>query len=727
MEAALRSTESFDSGNTNFADAQEHLTGEQQPQYPPRGMALPNHRTVNVIEQSDMHPNAKVSSEAPSVSDQPYVDAPVAAPPVTVTSVSGAPMSTVPMSAAPMPAATIDVPPEAHVKPQPYEVHATHAQHHPSWLQASHKGEHHFPGHGHGHGTRHRRGSASSFKSVQDGLRRSISRVSMLLDETEQAPVHLSRSQLENSEWNFESSRGGMGFTSLAGLHVEDDKEAKRSSGDGGDGAVAEGAEKQADVEANDDEKKLNYIIVRWDGVDDREHNLNMNFYYRCYLTLLAGMLTLATAFASSAPSGIILPMMQEFGTTLMVSKASVFLFVASFCVAPLLWGPLSEVFGRRIIFVVSFLGFVCFNVGCMLAPNIASMIVFRIFSGAFGSSSLSNAPAMIAGLFPIKYLLTGIVVFAIAPTAGPCIGPIVSGYITDSGADWRWLFRAYTIFTFVLFLLVVFTMPETLDPLRLKMKAERLRRETGNERYVAPIELRKVEPAKLAVQSVYKPIKMLFQEPMLMASTLYVAFIYGTLYLLFVAYPVVFMELHNFSFGAEGLTFLGFFVGTVMSAAFCLAVDQRLYLKEAEKKNVVVLRPERRLFTSMIGAPCLVISLFWFAWTSFPSVSYWSPLVAGGMFGFGLFLIFLSLMTYVTEVYLMNAASAMAANMVVRSAFGAGFPMFGSHMYENLNPRWATTVLAFIALAMVPIPFVLYIFGAKIRGWSKNAQNRSH
>ena len=88
---------------------------------------------------------------------------------------------------------------------------------------------------------------------------------------------------------------------------------------------------------------------------------------------------------------------------------------------------------------------------------------------------------------------------------------------------------------------------------------------------------------------------------------------------------------------------------------------------------------------TSMIGAPFLTISLFWFAWTSFSSVSFWSPLVAGGMFGAGLFFIFLSLMTYITEVYLLNAASAQAANMVVRSAFGAGFPMSVSYTHLTL------------------------------------------
>ena len=102
--------------------------------------------------------------------------------------------------------------------------------------------------------------------------------------------------------------------------------------------------------------------------------------------------------------------------------------------------------------------------------------------------------------------------------------------------------------------------------------------------------------------------------------------------------------------------------------------------------------------------------------------MTFWSPLVACGMFGTATLFIFLSLFTYVTEVYLANAASAIAANTVVRSAFGAGFPMFGQQMYETLKPRWATCVLAFIALAMFPIPFVFYRYGHVIRSWSKNA-----
>lgn len=81
-----------------------------------------------------------------------------------------------------------------------------------------------------------------------------------------------------------------------------------------------------------------------------------------------------------------------------------------------------------------------------------------------------------------------------------------------------------------------------------------------------------------------------------------------------------------------------------------------------------------------------------------------------------------LALSNYIVDVYLMISASALSSSTVVRSLFGAGFPLFARQMYETLNPRWASTVLGLIALAMVPIPVVLIKFGPTLRAMSKYA-----
>lgn len=137
---------------------------------------------------------------------------------------------------------------------------------------------------------------------------------------------------------------------------------------------------------------------------------------------------------------------------------------------------------------------------------------------------------------------------------------------------------------------------------------------------------------------------------------------------------------------------------------------------------------PEFRLELAMYGAPIFSIAFFWFGWTSYPSISFWAPMMAGTLMGLAVVFIFVSgvvttlckiarlirvssqlaLFNYIIDAYLFVAASALAANTVVRSAAGAGFPLFATQMYDALNPRWASTLLGCFALLMVPIPFVL-------------------
>lgn len=563
--------------------------------------------------------------------------------------------------------------------------------------------------------------------------------------------VKMTKAELVSGPYSHDAVRGALNDPKAHGIHVVDDdsdQTARASAGPSGAAAAGADLEKQGGADDDDDDgeddaariareiaeaeagkthapqvDEQGRIIVRWDGYKDPEHAINMPFVYRMYLTALGSLMTLATAFASSSPSFLMPQIVREFSTTKEVFKASTFLFVGGFCFAPLMWAPIAERYGHKWTYTASMIGFTAFNLGCAFAPNMGALIIFRLLAGASASCTMSNVAPMIASLYSIRYLNVSVSMFAIAPFAGPCLGPIIGGYIEQSGAHWRWIFRVMSIVSGVFIFTSAFTMSETLDAIRLRYKAERLRRETGDDRYVAPIEVREKEtPFELVSKIVGKPVRLFFAEPMLIAVTIYISFVYGTLYLLFVAFPIVFGELHHMRPGSIGLTFLGYFCGTVLGSLWVIFYDNKRYIAKIDANGGRPPAPEARLHMVTIGAPMLVVSLFWFAWTSWPSVSYWSPLIALSFYGIAQFFIFLGLMVYITEVYMLNAASAIAANTVVRSGFGVGFPMFGEQMYHKLDPRWASTLLAFIALLLFPIPFVLKRYGKKLRGMSKHA-----
>ncbi|KAH9044785.1 MFS general substrate transporter [Lactarius pseudohatsudake] len=455
---------------------------------------------------------------------------------------------------------------------------------------------------------------------------------------------------------------------------------------------------------------------------DDPENPLNWPRWKRWYITFAGGILVLNATFASSAPSGLLPQMMGYFGFGEETATLTVSLFIAGYCVGPLLWGPLSEDIGRRPVFLISFFFYTGFQIGCALSRNTASVLVFRFLSGTFAAAPLTNSGGVVGDIWDSKTRGKAMLIFAVSPFAGPSLGPVISGWISVGGASWRWIFWVLTMFAGVCFVAIFFTLPETYGPVLLARKAQRIRKETGDERYYAPLEASKLPLGPRLYNILAMPFKILFLEPMLMAITIYQSFLYGCLYLLFEAFPIVFTQGHDLNAGVSGLMFLPVSLGGAAGVLVYLFFFNPRYDRYIEQYAPAKVPPEARLEVTLLGAPLFAISFFWFGWTSYPSIPLWSPLMAGGLMGFSIFLIFLSLINYTVDAYLFAAASALAASTVSRSMFGAVFPLFARQMFETLNPRWASTLLGFIAMAMIPIPIVLRRYGSHLRARSRFA-----
>ncbi|WVR09419.1 hypothetical protein IAU60_006486 [Kwoniella sp. DSM 27419] len=452
----------------------------------------------------------------------------------------------------------------------------------------------------------------------------------------------------------------------------------------------------------------------------------NWGVLYRWFLTGIAGLLVLNSTFASSAPSGIVQDMMAYFGFSQEVGTLCISLFVAGYCVGPIIFGPLSESYGRRIIFIVSFIVYTCMQVGCALSKNTGSILVFRFLGGMFASAPLTNSGALLADIWDGDHRGQAMSIFSLAPFAGPSIGPIVAGAIQVTGTNWRWMYWILTIFAGVCLAVIVFLVPETYAPKILAIKAKKLRKETGESRWYAPLE-RADHSWKARVNDIlFKPFIILALEPMLMAVTLYMSFVYGVVYLLFEAYPFVFAINHGFNNLQVGLCFLGFFTGGFLCVVFFMTVIEPRFQRHAAAVAPLPPSPEKRLELCVISGWALVIAMFWFGWTSYSSIHWISPVIAGGLIGVGTLGMFVSLFNYIIDVYLWSAASALAGATIVRSLFGAAFPLFASQMYAKLGTQWASSLLGFLALLLAPIPLVLMIYGKKLRARSRFSPNKA-
>lgn len=176
-----------------------------------------------------------------------------------------------------------------------------------------------------------------------------------------------------------------------------------------------------------------------------------------------------------------------------------------------------------------------------------------------------------------------------------------------------------------------------------------------------------------------------------------------------------MFQRIHGFTPGIGGLPYFGMIVGMLFAGIF-IALTQPSYNRKLAANNGVPL-PEWRLPPAIIGGVAFAGGLFWFGWSGYRADIHWIvPTLSGLLTGFGLLSIFLQSLNYLVDAYLMFAASAIAANTFLRSLAGAGFPLFATYMFESLGVNWAGTLLGCVALALVPIPVIFYIYGARIR-----------
>ena len=286
----------------------------------------------------------------------------------------------------------------------------------------------------------------------------------------------------------------------------------------------------------------------------------------------------------------------------------------------------------------------------------------------------------------------------------------------------WKWVMGLLAIFPGSLWILGSLVVPETYAPVILRRRAAKLSKITGKV-YRSKLDMEGGEnmSAKQAfAKSLYRPWVLLVMEPIILALSIYMAIIYGTLYMLFAAFPIVFEEKRHWNPGLGSLAFLGVLVGEFLGIFYSIYSNGH-YRKVQAKCNGFA-PPEARLPLTIISSILLPVGLFWFAWTNSPSVHFMASISAGVPFGAGMVLMFLGIMNYLVDAYTIFAASSLAANSVLRSLFGMAFPLFTTYMYQNLGIHWASSIPAFLAAACIPFPVLFYIFGPRIRRHCKYA-----
>ncbi|KAI1430955.1 major facilitator superfamily domain-containing protein [Xylaria sp. CBS 124048] len=472
--------------------------------------------------------------------------------------------------------------------------------------------------------------------------------------------------------------------------------------------------EKSRDVDVDDDEDPFE---VSFDGDDDPLNPRSMHIFRKWLLVCIVGMGSLCVTSTSSIYTATYGQMNPEFHQSDLVGTVGLSTFVLGLASGPLFMGPLSEFYGRRPVYLVAFTMFVIWIIPSAVAHNTATMLSVRYIDGFAGSAFLSVTGGTISDIFRRDQIQSPMIIISLSPFIGPSVGPLLGGFI-NFFTNWRWTYYVLIIWAGTILLMLVLFAPETYHPIILRRKARAMRKETGDDRWKAPMEKTSKSILQTVGLSLLRPFQLLAFEPMCLLLSLLSAVLLGIIYLFFGAFPLVFGDNYGFNLWQIGLSFLGIMVGMI-AGALSHPIWRRIYGQMMLKNNGIP-EPEFRLASTILGAVLVPIGLFWFAWTSFPHIHWIVPILGSVVFGLGTLLVFNGIFTFLVDTYPLYAASALGANSFLRCVFATAFPLFGTQMYNKLGYQWASSLLAFLTVSLMPLPYVFFHYGKRLRKRSR-------
>ncbi|CAO2647265.1 Nn.00g081870.m01.CDS01 [Neocucurbitaria sp. VM-36] len=442
---------------------------------------------------------------------------------------------------------------------------------------------------------------------------------------------------------------------------------------------------------------------------DDIRNPQNWNVWKKLFHTFVPCALAFEITFSTSVTVPATDLIAAHFSVSRTESILTLTLYTIGLALGPMFIAPLSEVIGRKWIYIITVTCLLAFSGASGGAQSFATFLVCRFLAGMLGSAGIAIGAGTLADVWSLgkEGGIAGLF-FILGPFLGPTFGPLAGAYIlANHDNNWRWC-QWLIVLTGTPIWIGVILMNETSHQ-QIKERLEHPAIASRKE-----VALKVVASLSRAAK---RPIRMLFTETIVLSLSVYTAFAYAMIFSYFASSSYILAFYYDFDQRQIGLSFISIVIGYLLAAMVFGVFDKTLFAKACQKAENGVAAPEHRLYAALVGSIFLPIGLFWYAWEAHRGGS-WAALVASGIpFGLGAFSLFLSTITYLVDVYQAEAAaSALAANGVLRYALGATFPLFTLPMYQSLGVHWAGTIFACLSVLLLPIPWLLFKFGHLLR-----------
>ncbi len=357
---------------------------------------------------------------------------------------------------------------------------------------------------------------------------------------------------------------------------------------------------------------------------------------YFCFAVVASIIpIDLSVSWGASGFSPIASDFARDIGVSPHTATLGLSMYVLGLAFGPMSLAPLSEYFGRKPVYIVSYGIFLLLLLGTTYVETLGPFLVLRFFSGYFSSTTISNFGGTIADLFHHHDTGPAMSWFLWAATGGSPTGFVLFSFIAH-GRSWHDVFRImfFICFTFWIILVVALqALGETRHSVILLRRARALRRATGEEQIQVPEAMKQRGVKQLFGTALTRPFRFLAGEAIVQFGALYNGFLYGLSFLFNGAFHLIFgPQGYGFDTIGVGICFLGIVVGISVGLITNIFQERNYQRKVTEAGNRDV--PEARVGYSKVAAIVLPISLLVFALTATPDIHPFFPVLASAFWG---------------------------------------------------------------------------------------------
>ncbi|KAF6810660.1 MFS multidrug transporter [Colletotrichum sojae] len=457
-----------------------------------------------------------------------------------------------------------------------------------------------------------------------------------------------------------------------------------------------------------------------WDNPEDPNDPYNWPTARKVTIAIVVSTGQLICLMSTSMMASALPQISRDLGIDASTTQVTFSLFVLGQAFGPFLIAALSEMYGRKYVWLASCCFFQLWNALCPVGKNKGIMIAGRFLAGCGASAGPVLSAPIMADMYQAEDRGKSLAIASFIPYFGPALGPIVGGLVADH-IEWPWLFWVLSIFSAGITVIGVVLLKETYTPVLLQRKKRLANQANGITSEGLTGRAFYTDLSARLSKSLLRPLVLFVRRPVILVISWIWAISFGFYVLVLSSFASLWMDRYGQTGTQSSLNYfalaLGITIATQAGGHLMDWIFRRLRDRAGGETNA-----EFRAPYMAFGVVMLPAGLFWYGWAAERGMHWLFVDVGAAVFTCGTFVTGSGISAYLVDEF-EHAASANAAARMLSNILGFAFPIFAPQLFGQLGYGWGNSLLGFVFTALgLPAPLVIWLWGSRLRSLGKTA-----